>query len=179
MGDSTQFYDEDISTVFAAGGAEGYTAGSLDSWLGNRRMVDQSDEDNTGPTGGGPQEWVFIKATAAIQQYELCRRTAATLTRVHDCMPAGSGTSLTAGLIAGAAQHDIASGSYGWIVRNGPALCFGNAATNAGDPIASGGTAAGDFRAMAGGEENDVIGVDLDGLATSATVAGSILLTLP
>lgn len=68
----------------------------------------------------GERTWIFIKAGSAISAGDLCKRNAAGTPFV--AAPDAADDTFRPFLV-GIADHNIASGSYGWIIAKGTAVC--------------------------------------------------------
>lgn len=85
----------------------------------------------------GPSEWIYVQAGAAIQRGQVLARAAGT---------AGYGSLVAAPVsceparVVGVAQHDIASGSYAWVLRKGvgEALADGSVTADSGLVVSAG-----------------------------------------
>lgn len=86
-----------------------------------------------GPTG---EEYIYVKAGAAIAQYDACRHAGSALGH-DDVRP----TSAANQLVVGVADTAFASGEYGFIQSRGVAICKVVAATAAGSLLVTNGTA--------------------------------------
>lgn len=85
---------------------------------------------------GNGDEYVFVKAGAAIAQYDAVRFSGSA-SGYDDVRP----TSAINQVVLGAAQVAIASGSYGWILEHGVGTAKVVAATAAGSSLGSTATA--------------------------------------
>ena len=75
------------------------------------------DSTTSGDSGYGMQEWVYVKTSAELEKGEVGCRAIGAITAPYTV---GQGTNTTTRAAAvGVAQHTIASGSYGFILRSG------------------------------------------------------------
>tara|TARA_R100000655_G_scaffold109999_1_gene166865 strand:- start:822 stop:1346 length:525 start_codon:yes stop_codon:yes gene_type:complete len=124
------------------------------------------------PANSGPRVWVYVfndeDSGADFAAGDIIIRDAATTT--YDGLIAGSGTLYPAMRVMGVAQHAIADGSYGWILKKGFGLVkCGDANISANAAITSGGDAVGCAIDFADGAEECVFGLALEAETTDDT----------
>jgi hypothetical protein len=81
--------------------------------LGTERLVLGSQ------TGVGDQVWIFVKNEEAATAYELGDVVIRNTTSANGETILHTGTAFNPGKFVGVAQHAIAFGQYGWIVKKG------------------------------------------------------------
>jgi hypothetical protein len=135
--------------------------------LGDRRVEHSADVIKGNSTHNGDREWIYIKTNAALVAGNTVQR--------DDLLSYEGevGTAVTAPRILGVAQHAIASGSYGWIVRKGVCEVLADGSVSANTPIEA--VAAGSVTTYVSSADDDaaanVIGYALE------TDAGATLVT--
>lgn len=135
---------DELSTVYTT---QAYALGTT-----YVQLADEVDEGVSGVDTAtsfdllqGERTWIFVQAGAAISAGDLCKRNAAGTPFV--AAPDAANTTFRPFLV-GIADHDIASGSYGWVIAKGAAVCKsdlsgGGKVIAAGALIASNGGAGG------------------------------------
>lgn len=115
----------------------------------------------------GVQVWVYVKASALFAQGSVVARNSATTT--YDGI---LGTAVPAIRILGVAQHAIASGKYGWILKRGLGeIKVSDTGTDGQDAaLVTAGSAGVDV--LAAGEEHQVIAL---GTENAGGVAGNLI----
>ena len=139
--------------------------------------------------GKGPRTWVFVKAETVVTAGQLQEWRFTTLT------DDGTGSSVTGKALAyhcgvndtntlavhslaGVADHTIAVGSYGWIIKKG--ICFVEASAGIVDGCsidADGGTTAGHVEIAAASTNS--IGYALEDLSKTVTHYATVYISLP
>ena len=112
------------------------------------------DSTTSGDTGYGMQEWVYVKTSAAMEKGYVCGRAVGAITQ-----PFIVGLSVAADTragVVGVAQHTIASGSYGFVLRSGVGSVITNNSITAGCTFTT--AADGEVAIFADGEEEKVLG---------------------
>lgn len=127
---------------------------------------------NVGAVDRGEQIWVYVyndEPATAFAQGNIIMRDDATLTA--DGVLATAGTVIANARVLGVAQHAIAAGSYGWILKKGIGeVLMGNVGSTANTAITTGGAgAAGTALTFAANNEHAVIG-----FATETVGAGAL-----
>tara|TARA_R110002012_G_C11522394_1_gene599612 strand:+ start:148 stop:630 length:483 start_codon:yes stop_codon:yes gene_type:complete len=112
------------------------------------------DATTAGDSGYGTQEWVYVKTSAELTVGEVgCRAIAAISAPFH--VGVGAATTTRAAAV-GVAQHTIASGSYGFILRKGVGSVMADGSVTQGVDIMP--AAAGAVTDLTGTAEHKVIG---------------------
>ena len=112
------------------------------------------DSTTSGDSGYGMQEWVYVKASAALAKGNVCGRAVGAITQ-----PFVAGLSVAADTragVVGVAQHTIASGSYGFVLRSGVGSVLTDDSITAGCTFTT--AADGEVTIFADGEEEKVLG---------------------
>ena len=112
------------------------------------------DSTTSGDSGYGMQEWVYVKASAALAKGNVCGRAVGAITQ-----PFVVGLSVAADTragVVGVAQHTIASGSYGFVLRSGVGSVLTDNSITAGCTFTT--AADGEVTIFADGEEEKVLG---------------------
>lgn len=144
------------------------------------QLADEVDEGDSGVDSAtsfdllqGERTWIFVKASAAITAGQIVKRNAAGTP--FEVTPSTAATNKLN--LAGVADHDIASGSYGWIIARG--ACVADAATvAAGNLLAA--AASGEVTAItpAGGTSGNVVGVALEAKSGTFTNFAQVVIDL-
>ena len=118
----------------------------------------------------GDREWVFIKSDGTINAGDLVKRTADGAPFVGQQDNSDEGPAFD---MLGVADHAIANGSYGWIIKRGACVVQAVAAVAAGNLLASdGNTTAGEVSIVTGTGASmlaqSVIGIALEDESASA-----------
>tara|TARA_R110002167_G_scaffold234805_2_gene440084 strand:+ start:1207 stop:1719 length:513 start_codon:yes stop_codon:yes gene_type:complete len=122
------------------------------------------------PANSGPRTWVYVfnDDTPAFAAGEVIMRDASTTT-YDGLVTSGSTPAIR---VLGVAQHAIAAGSYGWILKRGLGeLAVEDTGANQ-DDTALVSAAAGRVDSMVGGEEHEVIAWATE---SAAATAGALL----
>ena len=112
------------------------------------------DSTTSGDSGYGMQEWVYVKASAELAKGNVCGRAVGAITQ-----PFVVGLSVAADTragVVGVAQHTIASGSYGFVLRSGVGSVLTDNSITAGCTFTT--AADGEVTIFADGEEEKVLG---------------------
>ena len=126
------------------------------------------NQTTAGDSGYGMQEWVYVKTSAAMVKGNVCGRAVGAITQ-----PFIVGLSVAADTragVVGVAQHVIASGSYGFVLRSGVGSVLCDNSITAGCTFTT--AADGEVILFADGEEEKVLG------QAFATDAGDLTLVL-
>ena len=122
-----QFKSEPLTTTYTT---EQYPVGT--TYLESADEVTAAEHtDGTALGLKGDRTWIFVKASAAITIYDCCIVASPTGTVSYEVIQsdAAGDNSLD---VVGVAQSAIASGSYGWIVRDGECVVNGAAGITTG-----------------------------------------------
>jgi len=124
--------------------------------------------------GQGDQIWVYVfndEAATAFAAGDIVVRDPSVATNaMYGPIIAASGTAFANHAVVGVAQHAIAAGSYGFVLKRGQGLVKnGSANITADTAITSGGDRAGAAIDIAAGNEHCTIGMSLEAEATDNT----------
>ena len=108
----------------------------------------------TGDSGYGMHEWVYVKTSEALGKGEVGCRAIAAISAPYT-VAQGDNTTTRAAAV-GVAQHDIASGSYGFILRSGVGTVLADGSVTQGVDIMP--ANAGKVTDLTGTAEHKVIG---------------------
>ena len=138
--------------------------------LGFRVVMPATSEGDYADTG--EREWIYVyndeAATAFAVGDIVVRDTDAGST--YDAILMASGVAVPAIRVMGVAQHVIADGSYGFVLRRGVGLVKNGTANISDDtPITAGGDRAGAAIDFAAGFEEGIIGTSLEAEANNNT----------
>ena len=150
---------------------EAYPLGATRLELATEVRVGNSGVDTSATYSllDGDRVWIFVQAAAAIAAGSLCKRNALTTPFVV-AEDAASETNVWPNLVV-IADHAIASGSYGWIIKSGACVVEAETGVAAADLLASdGNNTAGEVDTIAAGANTAVVGYALE--AEGATTAG-------
>jgi|TARA_E500000318_G_scaffold18330_3_gene18972 hypothetical protein len=172
---SIQAIADALSTVFTD---ERYPLGTT--------YVQTDDEVDSGSSGvdstvdftllKGERVWMFVKAAEAIVAGELCE---VDITAPYNVEP-NDGNAVDPMLLAGVADHDIASGSFSWIIVRGACVvkCATGSVTAAGIALDSdGGTGQGQVEQSA--DAAGSIGRSLEAVSASKTNFVTAYISIP
>lgn len=81
--------------------------------------------------GTGPSTWVYVKADSALRRGQAVVPAAVSAPRVVEA----AATALGSERVVGVAQHNIAAGSWGWVLRSGAGVIACNGSVTAGDGL--------------------------------------------
>lgn len=142
--------------------------------LGFQMLVPQAQDDGTATADQGDQVWTYVfndEVSAAFAAGDIVIRDASAATQdMYGAIQAPASTAAHAFSVLGVAQHEIAAGSYGFVLSKGRGLCrTGSATVSQDDVVTSGGSTAGSAKAYADGTAGIIeVGWALeDGAATS------------
>ena len=81
--------------------------------------------------GTGPSTWVYVKAASTLRRGQAVVPAALSTPRVVEAAAAPLGSER----VVGVAQHNIAAGSWGWVLRSGAGVIACNGSVTAGDGL--------------------------------------------
>ena len=90
-----------------------------------------SDEAVVSFGGTGPSTWVYVKAASTLRRGQAVVPAALSTPRVVEAAGAAVGSER----VVGVAQHNIAAGSWGWVLRSGAGVIACNGSVTAGDGL--------------------------------------------
>lgn len=116
--------------------------------------MDQTLDASGNIAGYGTQEWVYVKVTAKLEKGEVCGRNVGAITTPF--IVGKSGATDFAMSVIGVAQHEIASGSYGFVLRRGVGSVMTDASPTQGNALMT--AASGRAALLSGANEHKVFG---------------------
>lgn len=125
--------DADVELYYVEGNAGGPGAPEDGNVVGEgdpQYEPAASDEAVVSFGGTGPSTWVYVKAASALRRGQAVIPTAVSTPRVVEAAGAAVGSER----VVGVAQHNIAAGSWGWILRSGAGVvaCDGTVVAGSG-----------------------------------------------
>jgi len=122
----------------------------------------------------GDREWVFVQATEVVAAGQLCEWDFDGA--IAFAIEPSNADDMPINLLAGVADHAIAAGSYGWIIKRGTCVVLAGASVAAGSPLASHTT---DGLADSGGAAGTCLGVGLEADGASLTSYAQAYIAIP
>ena len=159
--------DADVELYYVKAGAAAATDGDVVGEGDPQYEPAASDEAVVSFGGTGPSTWVYVKAASALRRGQAVIPTAVATPREVEA----AGVAVGSERVVGVAQHNIAAGSWGWILRSGAGVVACDGTVVAGSGLLLAGSAGTVTPATVG---DATIGYALeDNDATYDTVAGA------
>jgi hypothetical protein len=122
--------DADVELYYVKAGAAAATDGNVVGEGDPQYEPAASDEAVVSFGGTGPSTWVYVKAASALRRGQAVIPTAVATPREVEA----AGVAVGSERVVGVAQHNIAAGSWGWILRSGAGVvaCDGTVVAGSG-----------------------------------------------